>query len=453
MVNKKSASTPLEELQNQFSIIELGGEFRVVSQIQIEGILGGKNFGEPAFYKKTDSTIMMKRFLETLPYVRKPQIVISDFWISPKTVVYKGTAFTPKPSSPAALNFWVGPIAPDATGNAAVIFNHLLKVICDDDPVSFDYLIDYLAHMIQKPAEKPGVMIVMLGRQGTGKGMFFNLLRAIWPYTTLQVTDVEHVIGRFNACLERKYAVCMDEALFVGDRKALDRLKSLITETHINIEQKFQPARSIGSVHRFFAASNHGHFARVEVDDRRFVFLRVSDVYRQNTNYFAQLVAAISDPGTIGAFVHHLQNIDLTLFEVRKKPNSSEHLNQKIKSLYGFERYWCEVLISGDFGVGVNPNNLSQVWSHTLFMPTSDLIRHFISFDKNAQKHQTVQSAEVLANVLKLCPSAVPERKLYQSDVFGIKLQKRGVSLPDLATARVEFDRIIGGGGIVYDQN
>ena len=166
MVNKKSASTPLEELQNQFSIIELGGEFRVVSQIQIEGILGGKNFEEPAFYKKTDSTIMMKRFLETLPYVRKPQIVISDFWISPKTVVYKGTAFTPKPSSSAALNFWVGPIAPDATGNAAVIFNHLLKVICDDDPVSFDYLIGYLAHMIQKPAEKPGVMIVMLGRQG-----------------------------------------------------------------------------------------------------------------------------------------------------------------------------------------------------------------------------------------------------------------------------------------------
>ena len=445
MVDEKTASTPLEELQNQFSIIQLGGEFRVVNQIQIEGILGGENFEEPVFYKKPDAIILMKRVLETLPYGRKPQIVISDFWNSPKTVVYQGTAFTPKPSSSSALNFWVGPIAPDATGDPGVILNHLLQVICDGDTVSFNYLIGYLAHMIQKPDEKPGVMIVMLGRQGTGKGMFFNLLRAIWSRTTLQVTDVEHVVGRFNACLERHYAVCMDEALFAGDMKALDRMKSLITETHINIEQKYQPARSIGSVHRFFAASNHDHFARVELDDRRFVFLRVSDVHRQNTTYFAQLATAIKDPASVGAFVHHLQSIDLTSFEVRKKPNSNEHLAQKIKSLHGFSRYWYEVLHSGDFGADVSCFTPNPVWSQPQFIPTSDLVRHYTRFDKNAQRHQTVQSAEVLANVLKLCPSAVSDRKLCKSDGFATKIQKRGISLPELATARAEFECILGG--------
>ena len=114
--------------------------------------------------------------------------------------------------------------------------------------------------MIQKPEEKPGIMIVMSGGQGTGKGTFFCLLQKIWLKTTLIVSDVDHVIGGFNAALERNYAVCMDEALFSSQKKAMDRLKSFITEAKITVEQKYLPRRSLDSIHRFFAATNHEHF-------------------------------------------------------------------------------------------------------------------------------------------------------------------------------------------------
>ena len=52
------------------------------------------------------------------------------------------------------------------------------------------------------------------------------------------VSDIEHVIGGFNASLERNYAVCMDEALFRGQKKAMERLKSFVTEPTITIEHK-----------------------------------------------------------------------------------------------------------------------------------------------------------------------------------------------------------------------
>ncbi|MFZ4744941.1 MAG: primase-helicase family protein [Limnohabitans sp.] len=445
MANTTQQSTPLEELQEQFAMIDLSGELRYVDQTQIKRILNGQISGEPAFYKKADATLLMKRALEKLPYPCKPQVVINEFLVAPKTLVYQGTGFTPTPSAPAMLNFWVGPIESDSKGNASLILNHLLQVICSGDTKCFEYLVGYLAHMIQKPAEKPGVMIVLLGRQGTGKGMFFNLLRAIWPRTTLQVTDVDQVVGRFNACLERNFAVCMDEALFAGDRKALDRLKSQITEPQINIEQKYQPARSIGSVHRFFAASNHDHFAHVEMDDRRFVFLRVSDAQQQNTEYFAQLVNAINDPASVGAFVHYLEGVDLTSFDVRKKPKTNEHLAQKIKSLQGFHRYWYEVLLSGNFDAGISRYTEGDVWSVSIFIPTSELIREYTLFNKNAQRHQTVQSAEVVADVQKLCQSAIPARKLFKQRHLAPKVQRRGLQLPDLATARAEFEKVIGG--------
>ena len=445
MANHLVTSSPLAELQNQYAIIDLSGETRVVDRLQVADVLSGKSGGDPAFYKRSDATIWMKRVLETLPYSSDPIAVIRNFWVDPGTVVYKGTAFTPHPSSATALNFWVGPSEPDIQGDAILILTYLLDVICGGDSNSFDYLIRYLAHMVQRPDEKPGVMLVLLGRQGTGKGMFFKLLRAIWSRTTLLVTDVDQVVGRFNACLERNYAVCMDEALFCGDRKALDRLKSMITEPHINIEQKYQPARSIESVHRFVAASNHDHFAHVEMDDRRFVFFAVSEIHQQDATYFSQLVTALQDPTSIGAFVHHLQQLDIRPFNVRKKPNTSQHLLQKIKSLQGVARYWYEVLLAGDLDAGVNQFGSGTVWTAQIFIPTSDLVRHYTTFNKNAQRHQTVQSGDVLSTIQKLCPAAVSARQLCHQGGQTNKVQKRGLQLPDLATARFEFERVIGG--------
>ncbi len=445
MADHLVTSSPLAELQNQYAIIDLSGETRVVDRLQVADVLSGKSGDDPSFYKRSDATIWMKRVLETLPYPCDPIAVIRNFWVDPRTVVYKGTAFTPPPSSATALNFWVGPSEPDSQGSATFILTYLLDVICGGDTNSFDYLIRYLAHMVQRPEEKPGVMLVLLGRQGTGKGMFFKLLRAIWSRTTLLVTDVDQVVGRFNACLERNYAVCMDEALFSGDRKALDRLKSMITEPHINIEQKYQPARSIESVHRFFAASNHDHFAHVEMDDRRFVFFAVSDIHQQDATYFSKLVSELQDATSIGAFVHYLQGLDIRSFNVRKKPNTSQHLLQKIKSLQGVSRYWYEVLLAGDLDAGVNQFGSGTGWALQIFIPTSDLVRHYTTFNKNAQRHQTVQSGDVLSTIQKLCPSAVSSRQLFQQSGQANKVQKRGLQLPDLATARSEFERVIGG--------
>ena len=92
-----------------------------------------------------------------------------------------------------------------------------------------------MAHALQKPEEKPGVMINLLGGQGIGKGTLGRIFQRIWTATYVQVSNISLVTGSFNAALERAYIVFLDEALFVGDRRASDRLKSLVTEPAINI--------------------------------------------------------------------------------------------------------------------------------------------------------------------------------------------------------------------------
>jgi hypothetical protein len=292
--------------------------------------------------------------------------------------------------------------------------------------------------MLQYPEEKPGVMIVLLGSQGTGKGTLFKLLAKIWEYSTLQVNDVKYIVENFNAAMESKYIICMDEALFVGDKAKLERLKSLVTEPTCRIEEKYQPARIIDSYHRFFAASNSDQFAHVERDDRRFLFLRVSDSKKCDLAYFRALNAELNNPSIIAAMVYDLLKIDLSNFSIRNKPNTQEHINQKIQSLIGFERYWLEVLQSGNFSG--RDHDFYENWSASTFIPTKNLISRYTEFDKNANRFGSVQSHYLAAQIKKVCPSAFPKRNKDDSDK-----QVRGYLLPDIKIARKEFEQAIGG--------
>lgn len=426
--------TPLSHLQSRFAILDLNGETRIVDRQQISA----KDNSEVFYYKKADAELHMRRELEVLPIASKPTDVIRDFWINPHTHVYNKIAFSPLETSPRTLNYWRGPVVTPMQGNWSGIQDYLFEIICSSDRVSFEYLISYLAHMFQKPEEKSGVMIVLLGGQGTGKGVFFQLLKQIWSNSTLLISDIEQVLGRFNAVLERNFIVCMDEALFAGDKKANDRLKSYVTESSIHIEQKYQPARSIDSVHRFFAASNHEHFASVDNDDRRFLFLKVSEKYQRDTNYFGQICTLLSDPKVIGAMVYELSQKDITEFNVRSKPETLEHARQKVQSLRGFYRYWFEVLSTGNLSV-----RKSQFagWHQSMFIATHDLVAHYVEFDRQAEKYQTYVQSQAINALLKICPSAQSNRTTLISTDTGRKEQRRGFILPDLSVARDEFTK------------
>jgi len=221
--------------------MKLAGELRVVDLNEVADLRSGKRDGGLSLYKLSDAKILMQRHLEALPTTSDPKKVIAEFLASPNTTVYDEIAFSPLATPPTTLNLWVGLTVNPVHGNWSVVAKYLLDVVCAGDRDCFAYLIRYLAHMVQRPEEKPGIMIVLLGGQGTGKGTFFQLLAKIWSRSTLLVSDVSHVVGGFNAALEHNYAICMDEALFSGDKKAADRLKSLITEPTITIEAKYQP--------------------------------------------------------------------------------------------------------------------------------------------------------------------------------------------------------------------
>lgn len=429
--------TALAAVQSAFALAKLDGQLRIVDLRQIRDITSGQIQGTVNFYKKVDGDTLIRRYIETLRIpTADTKVIIANFWVDPSTLVYDATAFSPLPTPATTLNFWIGSTLTPIAGNWSRLKDFLFNIICAGDQTSFQYLILFLAHMLLRPEEKPGIMIVLLGEQGTGKGAFFKILRSIWPCTVLFTSDVDQVIGGFNAALERHYVVCLDEAFFSGDKKAVDRLKSLITEPVCRIEQKYQPSRTIDSYHRLFAASNHEHFANIERDDRRFLFLRVSNSRQQDRTYFDRLFRDINDPAVIAAMAHELIQMDISQFNVRHRPRTKEHLNQKVQSLAGFDRYWFEVLTSGM----LDPGDLAcDAWEKPRFISTENITSRYKRFDRNSERYRTVTSQQIATSLAKLCPGAKPTR---HQNTGG---QKRGYDLPSIKAAREAFEGVIGG--------
>ena len=428
----------LQNIQSKFSIFNGDGEFLMVDNDEIADVKAARRITGISFYKKQQANIKLRRYIEAQGFQDNPTKLIEQFWHSPNTHEYKLTAFSPLNTALDTINYWMdSPVIP-IHGNWDLVRDFLLNDICDNNLVVYEYVIHFLAHMLQFPEVKPGIMLVLLGGQGTGKGTLFKLLKHVWPKTTLMVNQVDHVTGNFNAALELHYVVCMDEALFAGDKKALDRLKSLITEPTCRIEQKYQPSRSIDSYHRFIAASNHDRFANIELDDRRFLFIRPSNKHQNNFTYFDQVHQALENPTVISAFVYHLATLDLTHFNVRNRPKTTEHTNQKVQSLTGFSRYWFEVLHSGSL-TGQDDFQLSE-WTNPKFVSTSTLLTNYRVFDRNSERYETTQAQSIARDLERFCPSAVATR-----GKIGHPLrQVRGYNLPHITVARHEFEKAIG---------
>jgi hypothetical protein len=424
---RPAPSNPLVVIQSLYALLILEGAYWVVDKMRLDQERLEGQAPKLALSNQRNGSLMISRTVKAMFPQADPKPVVNDFFQSPLTTCYTGIEFNPGTTTSGALNLWVGPTITSCAGDAELIKRLLFVVLCGRDTKKYKYLLNFLAHALQHPEEKPGVMIILMGGQGTGKGTFGRILQEIWRATYLQVHKIDNITGNFNGSLERSFIVFMDEALFVGNRGATDSLKSLVTEPYILINEKHQPTRQIQSYHRFFAATNAMHLKHTERDDRRDFALRLSDEYKGDHAFWTALYASI-DAGGVAALVHELLAVDLSDFNVRDKPQTEELLEQKLRSLEGIERWWCDGLHDG----GLPP---SGAWPE--FVSTRGLTDSILD-TRGIKLFRRPMAREVVQTILLMCPSAKPDQRRLNSE------RQRGLQLPSLEQARKDFETWIG---------
>lgn len=411
-------------LRSRFALTKFGGKVGVVD-------LQEATTANASIYSLPDSRLLIEREVIAIDPTASPAKFFKDWRNDSATTVFSGVELNPVTTTPGYLNLWRGMAIRPKQGRWRLIRRFIFEVICDRDSELFKYVLRWLAHAVQRPEEKPGVGLLLIGGQGTGKGTFAaKIVGALFKEHFLHLQTDSAITGDFNSSLESSYIVFCDEAIFSGDRKAANKLKAIMTEDRLHINPKYQPSRQVASIHRIILASNNDHAASIEHDDRRYVVFRTSNKFKDNFEYWGSLDAEIKNGG-LEAFAYTLANIDLSNFQIRKKPNTREHQVQKLQSLDPIPKWWADVLMTGEI------NELIQLPG---FVPSDTLMASFKSHNRDHGSRAHTQTLNQLVPKIKaLCTSVKDVQQCFS------KRRKRGLIFPDLATARSEFEKWIGG--------
>ena len=261
-----------------------------------------------------------------------------------------GLKLIPNGSAPPDVyNLWRGfgckPSSAAAAEAVRPALKHLKYIVCGGDQVAYRYLLRWWAYTVQQPATQAEVAVVMIGGRGTGKGTLGRWFSDLFGSHGLHVQNPDHLTGRFNGHLRTTLGLFVDEAVFVGDHRGNQVLKSLITEDRIMIEAKYSQAAQARNRLKIMMATNADHAIPAGIDERRFFVVRVSDRKKQDHSYFAQL-ADWWQAGGNSAMLAFLQQVDLNGFNIRDVPKTRALDQQKILSLTGLDEWLYELLQS-----------------------------------------------------------------------------------------------------------
>ena len=144
-----------------------------------------------------------------------------------------------------------------------IFLNHLV----DNDKESFEYILDWLATVIQ-PNKRNFCILTTIGQQGIGKGVLGEIMQKLVGNENCSLTTQKAISGTFNKQLLNKIIVYINEVEVkrYGDE---NRLKSYIDET-IEIEAKHVDAVSITNHGNLYISTNNEDALRLTADDRRF---------------------------------------------------------------------------------------------------------------------------------------------------------------------------------------
>lgn len=264
---------------------------------------------------------------------------VARVWVTTTTEVYKESVFNPsldagRNKETSIVNRWLGwNHQPGAYHKSLEVFLDLVKSgLSDNRPNVYNYILDWLAHLAQKPHELPGVALVLYGTQGTGKGLFAEAVSMLCEGYTSAVHDKQQILGNYNETLKDKLFLFLDEAIFHGDLASTDRFKPLITDGALPINPKYGHPELVTNHCRYIITTNNDVPMNIKSDDRRFLIVKPSSARKiipgsteeqEKRSYWKNVYDSIHHPKFIPALMSYLREREITV-DIKTPPVTEE---------------------------------------------------------------------------------------------------------------------------------
>lgn len=369
---------------------------------------------------------------------------VAKIWMqSPLRRKYSRIVLDPTNESRGVYNLWRGfSHKPSAKASCERYLDHLFYNVCRGDKALYRWLVGWMAHLIQRPWEKPGTALVFKGKPGVGKSSVGQHLGALIARHYATVYTPRGLVGQFNAHMATAILVQIEEGFWAGDKAAEGALKHLITGPTIQLEKKGVDAIKLPSFHRYLITSNERWTVPARHDERRYAIFDVSDARAKDGEYFGAIQREM-EAGGYAALMRHLLDFDLSSVDVRAIPHTEALTAEKITGLRGLPAWWHDVLAAGE----LPPDRLSRFdeepaeWRSSSISIRADDLRDAYETWIRARRHQgDVLSATGFGIEFRdVCPGANRTQRRAERGQ-----RTRFYELPPLTECRLAFGDWLG---------
>ena len=208
-----------------------------------------------------------------------------------------------------------------ADPDAAQKYLDLLDILATGEQK--EYLLNYLAHILQKPLENPKVSLVLSGRKGCGKDTPIDIFMEhvvgflySKNYDSNEQFFDKHDLGRLN-----KFLVKLEEADPVICKKNASNLKARITASYSSFNPKgLNPFEAANYARNVFTLNGGNAFEMS--DERRFFFLTAKVNRKGDFEYWKDIRKTLFTPSAGRAIAEMLLARDISKWNSFDMPAS-----------------------------------------------------------------------------------------------------------------------------------
>ncbi len=200
------------------------------------------------------------------------------------------------------------------------VLYQIREILCNGDIPSYNYLMHWLAHTVQRPEVKIGVTTIIRSQEGAGKSCFWEWFgKFVIGEKYYLPARMNKVVKQFNAIAKNNLFTLFEETKNGEGHKAHEDLKTMITDPWQVIEPKGIDSYKTRSYSNYVILTNEHYPVKLTANDKRFFCLDANNRHKADREYWTGLRALIDNPEVApkyaATFYEYLQTFDLTTWD------------------------------------------------------------------------------------------------------------------------------------------
>ena len=262
--------------------------------------------------------------------------------------------FIKRPEGGFLLNIFRGLATPGEAGECERFKHFLFEVICSGRSEVYEWVWKWMAWVAQNPTKPPMSAIMLNGRQGTGKNLWYGYFaKAIGEEHCYLTSNSEELFAKHNHLFQGKRLCCADEAYFESDPRHRNEMKGKITGDAMTVNPKGVGQYLVPNMAAWMILTNSDRSPENTADARRVTCLTPCDKYipmhgKEASDAYYSPIYEERDGNGPASLLRELLNTDLTGFKPYPKLSTPEGLIAAKHGDLGDNEWFREIVETGE---------------------------------------------------------------------------------------------------------